>query len=105
VHVDVLDAQVLGRLQEPVGAGVGQLVAPGAVVPLGGVELDALRAVGVDVLLELFQAWVAVAGIEPGVVNELARMPLPISALRSVVLKPSAYHSFRYVGWKTATST
>ena len=29
----------------------------------------------------------------------------PISALRSVVLKPSLYHSFRYVGWKMATST
>jgi len=26
-------------------------------------------------------------------------------ALRSVVLKPSLYHSFRYVGWKMATST
>ena len=29
----------------------------------------------------------------------------PISALRSVVLKPSVYHSFRFVGWKMATST
>ena len=29
----------------------------------------------------------------------------PRAALRSVVLKPSVYHSFRYVGWKTATST
>jgi len=26
-------------------------------------------------------------------------------ALRSVVLKPSEYHSFRYVGWKIALST
>ncbi len=30
---------------------------------------------------------------------------LPISAFFSVVLKPSLYHSFRYVGWNTATST
>ena len=29
----------------------------------------------------------------------------PSAAFRSVVLKPSLYHSFRSVGWKIATST
>ena len=80
VHVDVLDAEVLGRLQVPVGARVAELVAARAVVPLGGVELDALGPVAVDVLLELLQAVVAVAGVEPGVVDELARGASPPSS-------------------------
>ena len=54
-------------------AGSLQLVAARAVVPLGGVELDALGPVALDVLpASCLQALVAVAGIEPGVGDELA---------------------------------
>ena len=62
VHVHVLDAQVLGGLQVAVGAGVRQLVAARAVVPLGRIQLDALGPEPLHVALQLFQARVAVPG-------------------------------------------
>ena len=76
VDVDVLDAELLALLQEPVGPGVLERPAARAVVPLGGVELDALRAPARDVVLELLQPGVAVARVPPGVDDELARVLL-----------------------------
>jgi len=42
----------------------------------GGVQLDAHRSPALDVLLELFEAGVAIARVEAGVHDELARMLL-----------------------------
>jgi hypothetical protein len=70
--MDVLDAHLLGGLEEPVRLGVAELPAARALPPLGGVELDAPGAVALDVLLELLQPVVALARVEAGVVDELA---------------------------------
>ena len=71
VHVDVLDAQLLGPLQEAVALGVGELEAARVTVPLRGVELDALGVPLLDLGLELAHAGVAVARVEPAVHDEL----------------------------------
>ena len=77
VHVDVLDAEFLCLLQVAVGGRVAELVTARAVVPLGGVELHALRAVPLDVAGQLHQADVAVARVEAGVRDEHPRVLLP----------------------------
>src|SRR6185437_9653307 len=48
--------ELLGCLQVAVGGRVAKLVTARAVVPLGGVELDALRAVALDVAAQLLDA-------------------------------------------------
>jgi hypothetical protein len=76
VHVLVLDPELLALLQEPVRLGVGELPAARAVVPLGGVELDALDAVPGVVLHQLLQAGVALARVPAAVHDQLAGEPL-----------------------------
>jgi hypothetical protein len=64
VDVDVLDAEVLALRQ--VALGLVRVESPAArlVLPLGGVELDALEVVSLGELLELVDARLAVARIE-----------------------------------------
>ena len=75
VDVDVLDAQLDALLEERRRDRVVELVAARAVVPLGRVELDALEAVALGVLLELAQAGVAVTRVEAAVDDQLVRVP------------------------------
>jgi len=95
--VDVLDAQLPALLQEPVGVLVGELPAAGAVlVPLGGVDLDALEVPALGVLLQLLEARVAVARVEAPVDDELVGVLLQQrTPFCSTVLKPFAYQYFR----------
>ena len=91
VHVDVLDAELLALLQERGSAsGSVELPAARAVVPLGGVELDALEAV---LLVRPPRAArrpaVAVTRVPAAVDDELVRGAARASAaFCSVVLKP-----------------
>ena len=59
VDVDVLDPELDALVEERHRLGVGQLPAARALVPLGGVELDALEAVLRVIGLELAQAGLA----------------------------------------------
>ena len=103
VDVDVRDPELDALLEERRRLGIGELPAARAVVPLGRVELHALEAVLRVVLLELREPGLAVARVPAAVDDQ------PAGVLRgqrarccSVVLKPSVYHSFRYVDWNIA---
>ena len=56
VDVDILDAELLRRLEILVGRLVGQLVALGFATPFRGVELDALELVLLRQGMQIFQA-------------------------------------------------
>ena len=69
--------ELLALLQVPVGLRVGQLPAARALVPLGGVELDALGArTSRRCAASCFRPGVALAGVPAGVDDELARVLL-----------------------------
>src|SRR3954454_23743568 len=76
VDVDVLDAELDALVEERLGLLVAQLPAARAVVPLGGVELDALEVVLLVVGLELLQTRRALARVEAAVDDQLAREAL-----------------------------
>ena len=72
VDVDVLDPELDALVEERDRLGVGQLPAARALVPLGGVELDALDAVLRVVGLELAQAGLALTRVPAAVEDQLA---------------------------------
>ncbi len=106
VDVDVLDAELLARLQIPVGLRILERPAARALPPLRGIELarpwtrSARRS-----LAAVFRPSSPSRGSQRVLGMNLPGCFSPSAALRSVVLNPSLYHSVRYVGWKIATST
>ena len=91
VDVDVAHAQLLAPLEVAIGLGVGQLPAPRAVTPLGGVELHALAAPPGHVVGQLLQAGVALAGVPAGVEQELAgvllgELGVPLGGVEAVLV-------------------
>src|SRR6185312_12007808 len=81
VGVDVLDAQLLALLQEAVGLRGVQPPAARVLVPLGGVDLDALQVPLLGVFFELLEARVAFARVEPAVDDD------PVGVLGQQVLE------------------
>src|SRR5207244_112920 len=76
VHVDVLDPQLLALLQETLRLGVLERPATRALIPLGRVELDALKVVALGVVLELLQARFALARVPAAVGDQSVRVLL-----------------------------
>ncbi len=70
MDVQVLDAKLDASLQVAFGPGVGQFPAARFAAPFGGVELGARDLVGVDQLLEVVEAGLAVTWVPRAVQDE-----------------------------------
>ena len=89
MDVDILNSQLLGLLQVPVGPRISKLPPLGTTFPFSGVQFYSLPTVGLRVPLKLLKAALAIARIPETISNYTIRVLLP-EGLVSLKIRKSA---------------